>query len=226
MDRAVRSVVFDLDGLLVDTEPIFRESCRRFLRQRGLEPSEALMAAMMGAPARDALTLLRDHYRLEDDIPDLAAANSRLFYEVLGQENAPLMPGALALLEQLESRGVPRAIATSSSRRYVNFILAPHALVPRFDFVLTCDDITRGKPDPEIYRKAADRFGHRPEKMVVLEDSPNGLRAAKAAGARCVIVPHALVPLHDLAGADAIVPSLAAPELHRLLGLEPLDRCW
>jgi beta-phosphoglucomutase-like phosphatase (HAD superfamily) len=84
---------------------------------------------------------------------------------------------------------------------------------------MTCEDVLRGKPDPEIYRKTAARFGQAAADMVVLEDSPNGLRAAKAAGARCVVIPHARVPRDDLALADVIVPSLAAAELTILLGL-------
>src|SRR5262249_62384806 len=112
-----------------------------------------------------------------------------------------------------------KAIATSSSAAYVARVLGPHGVLHRFAFVLTCEDVRQGKPAPEVYEKAAARFGHAPGEMVVLEDSPNGLRAAKAAGARRVGVPHARVPLDALAGADAVVPSLDAPELGELLGL-------
>jgi HAD superfamily hydrolase (TIGR01509 family) len=152
-------------------------------------------------------------------VEELAAESSRLFYEVLGQEPAPLMPGVRTLLERLEQTGIPKAIATSSSTRYVERILTPHRLRDHFAFVLTCDDVQLGKPFPEVYEKAAARFGHAPAEMVVLEDSPNGLRAAKGAGARCVVVPHPLVPLDELVGADAIVPSLLAPSLLEFLGI-------
>src|SRR5262249_57045895 len=102
---------------------------------------------------------------------------------------APLLPGAAELLGRLAGRGVPVAVATSSPRVHVDRVLGPHRLVERFGFILTCEDVRRGKPDPEIYRKAAERFGCTPGEMVVLEDSPNGLKAAKAAGARCVVIP-------------------------------------
>jgi beta-phosphoglucomutase-like phosphatase (HAD superfamily) len=101
----------------------------------------------------------------------------------------------------------------------VRRVLEPHDLLGRFAFVLTAEDVTNGKPAPEIYEKAAARLGHPAGEMIVLEDSPNGIRAAKAAGARCIAVPHALVPLEDLAGADAVVPSLETPLVHQLLGL-------
>jgi HAD superfamily hydrolase (TIGR01509 family) len=204
---------------MVDTEPIFQESSRRLLAQRGLAPEPQVLQAMLGTPARQALQIFRAHHGLTDSVEELARESSRLFYEVLGQQPAPLMPGVVALLDCLERKGVPKAIATSSSARYVRHILNPHGLLGRFDFILTCEDLRNGKPAPEIYEKAAARFGHGASDMVVLEDSPNGLRAAKAAGARCVIVPHALVPLHDLDGADAIVPSLESPRLRELLDL-------
>jgi HAD superfamily hydrolase (TIGR01509 family) len=216
---SVRAVVFDLDGLMIDSEPIFRETARRLLAQRGLTPALEILQAMMGTPARDALQILRAHHGLTESVEELSVETSRLFYEVLGEERAPLMSGLGQLLDRLEQKGLPKAIATSSSRRYVERILAPHGLVDRFTFVLTCDDVSWGKPHPEIYEKAAARFGHHAADIVVLEDSPNGLRAAKAAGARCVVVPHALVPRGDLAEADAIVSSLAEPKLLGLLGL-------
>ncbi|HLN26284.1 MAG TPA: HAD family phosphatase [Gemmataceae bacterium] len=217
--RAPRSVVFDLDGLMIDTEPIFEETAIRLLRRRGQSAAPEILQAMMGTPARQALEIFRQHHRLHESVEKLAAECSQLFFEVLDGRNAPLMIGLGELLEQIEARGLTKAIATSSSARYVERILAPHHILHRFAFVLTCDDVRLGKPSPEIYEKAAARLGHPAAEMVVLEDSPNGLRAAKAAGARCVVVPHARVPLDNLGGADAIVPGLNAPELLDLLGL-------
>ncbi len=215
----LRSVVFDLDGLMVDTEPIFVETARQLLARRGRELLPEIMARMMGMPARDALPFFRQGHQLADSVEDLAAESRALFFAILGQEAAPLLPGVRGLLERLKCRGVPRAIATSSSAAYVQRILTPHQLLDQFDFILTCEDVTQGKPFPEVYQKAAARFGHAPDEMVVLEDSPNGLRAAKAAGARCVVVPHPLVPRQELAGADAILESLEEPRLAELLGL-------
>jgi HAD superfamily hydrolase (TIGR01509 family) len=214
-----RCVVFDLDGLLLDTEPIFEEVAERLLSRREKKVDACVLQCMMGSPARQALEIFRTHHELEESVAELSAECSQLFFEVLGDEAARLMPGALSLLERLEERQIPRAIATSSSTRYVQRILRPHGILERFQFVLTCDDVLQGKPFPEVYEKAASRFGHSPADMVVLEDSPAGLRAAKAAGARCVIVPHHRVPLDQITGADAIVPSLASPEFLAILGL-------
>ena len=217
--KQIRAVVFDLDGLMIDSEPIFEEAARRLLARRGRTLLPRVLQAMLGVPARDALKLFGEGHGLSETVEELRVESSRLFAEVVGETPVPLMPGVLELLERLEAKSMPKAIATSSSARYVQRILTPHNLLQRFQFVLTCDDVTYGKPAPEIYEKAAARLGHSPAEMLVLEDSPNGLRAAKAAGAICVVVPHALIPVDDLAGADAILPSLLAPELLAMLGV-------
>jgi HAD superfamily hydrolase (TIGR01509 family) len=213
------AVVFDLDGLIIDTEPIFEEAARRLLARRGLLIRHEVLQAMMGTPARRALEIFRHHHQLEDTVEELSLESSTLFHEVLGEAPVVLMPGVAELLDRLEQKRIPKAIATSSSSRYLKRILAPHGFLDRFAFALTCDDVVNGKPSPEIYQKAAAEFPCLPEEMVVLEDSPNGLRAAKAARARCVVVPHARVPLDQLEGADAVVPSLHSQKLWQALGI-------
>ena len=128
----IRAVVFDLDGLLVDTEPVFVEVARRVLALRGQQICADVLHQMMGMPARDALQLFRAHHRLPDAVEDLAKECASLFFVVLGDKPAPLLPGAHDLLAQLERNGVPMAIATSSRAEYVRRILQPHQLLERF----------------------------------------------------------------------------------------------
>jgi HAD superfamily hydrolase (TIGR01509 family) len=211
--------VFDLDGILVDTEPIFEEAARRQLARRGLVWVPEVARAMMGTPARQAFEFFRRHYDLQEPIDDLIAESSELFYAVLGRKPAALMLGVLDLLDRLERKRIRKAIATSSSAAYVAKVLDPHGLSQRFEFVLTCDDVRIGKPHPEVYVQAAARLGHAPAMMVVIEDSMHGVSAAKAAGARCVAIPHARVRPEDVAQADLVVPSLEALRLHEMLGV-------
>jgi HAD superfamily hydrolase (TIGR01509 family) len=218
-DAAPRAVVFDLDGLLIDTEWVFAEAAGRILARRGLELDPAFFASIMGTPGRDALPRFRDQYRLTDSIDMLVAEYRSNFMAVLAGARAKLMPGALDLIGALERHTIPKAIATSSTREYVDAVFGPHGLIDRFAFVLTADDVTHGKPHPEVYAKAADRLGLAPSSVVVLEDSVNGMRAAKAAGCRCVVVPHEQTPRDELAIADLVATNLAAAELWRLLGL-------
>jgi HAD superfamily hydrolase (TIGR01509 family) len=216
-DPEPRAVVFDLDGLLIDSEWAFAEAARRILARRGQTLDLGFFATMMGTPGRDALPRFRDQYQISGSLEALADEYKLAFWEALAGTHPPLMPGAGDLLDRLESHGIPKAIATSSSREYVDHVFAPHGLLDRFAFVLTCDDVTHGKPNPEVYRLAAECHGLPPAAVLVLEDSVNGLRAANAAGCPCVVVPHEQTPRDELAPADLVVPSLAARELWQLL---------
>jgi HAD superfamily hydrolase (TIGR01509 family) len=214
-----RSVVFDLDGVLVDTEPVFEQAARRLLGRRNLTWVPEVAHRMMGTPAQQAFVFFREHYHLDEPIDDLIAESRVDLYELLGERPAPLMAGVVDLLDRLEKKGVPKAIGTSSTWHHVETVLAPHGILERFAFVLTCDDVTLGKPHPEIYQKAAARMGHAPEAVVVIEDSVNGVRAAKAAGTRCIAVPHERVRRDGVAAADLVVPHLEDQGVAQVLGL-------
>lgn len=213
------AVVFDLDGLLIDTEPLFAECVRRLLARRGLPFDPAFMHKIMGTPAKQSLPIFIGEYDLADTAEELERECGVVIAALVTERPAALMPGARDLIEALTAKGVPRAIATSSTRPFVDHVFGPHGLLDRFAFVLTAEDVTHGKPAPEVYLKAAERFARPAADLVVLEDSVNGLRAAKAAGATCVVVPHEHSPRDLLTGADLIADTLADPRLHRLLGL-------
>src|SRR5262245_7162242 len=213
-----RAVAFDLDGLLIDTEPVFTEAVRRFLDRRGVAFDAQFMHTMMGSPAAQSLPGFRNHFRLPDSLETIADECKDLFLDVLGDGPGPLMPGVRELLDRLQARNTPVCIATSSGSAFVGRVFGPHGMLDRFRFVLTCEDVVRGKPHPDVYELAARRFDVSTSDMIVLEDSPNGLRAAKAAGARCVVVPHAQTSLDRLAGADLIVSSLEDSVLAAALG--------
>jgi HAD superfamily hydrolase (TIGR01509 family) len=218
-DPVPRAVVFDLDGLLIDTEGVFAEAARRVLARRGATLDPAFFATMMGTPGRDALPRFRDRYGIAEPLDSLAAEYKAAFAAVLAGAHPPLMPGAIRLFERLEQAGLPKAIATSSTRDYVDSVFAPHGLLDRFAFVLTSDDVIHGKPHPEVYALAANRLGLPPASVIVLEDSVNGLRAAKAAGCRCVVVPHEQTTQGELATADFVASGLDDPALWELLAV-------
>lgn len=215
-----RAVVFDLDGLLFNTEELYQLVGTEVLRRRGKSFDPELLNSMMGRPPRVALQLMIDYHRLNATVEQLAAENEEVFVNVL-DERLELMPGAGELLAALELASIPKAIATSSGPAFVANVLGRFALAPRFQFILTCDDITHGKPDPEMYLLAASRFGISPHEMLVLEDSQNGCRAAIAAGAFAVAVPAGHSCTHDFRGASLIADTLADPQLYAALGLPP-----
>lgn len=213
-----KAVVFDLDGLMFNTEELYQDVGARMLRKRGKQFTPELLDAMMGRPAEVALQMMIDAHGLASSVDELAAETDEIFATLLDERLAP-MPGLLQLLEALECAGVPKSIATSSGIEFVRDVLGRFELAPRFEFILTCENVSRGKPDPEIYLLAAERFGLLPAEVAVLEDSQNGCRSAVAAGTIAVAVPAGHSRRHDFAGAALVAESLADPRLYELLGV-------
>lgn len=212
-----RAVVFDLDGLMFNTEELYHEVGTEVLRRRGKAFDLELLHRMMGRPGPVALQLMIDYHNLDATVEQLSAENDEIFRDLLDTRLA-FMPGLELLLEAIESRGIPKAIATSSGPRFVHNVLSRFALAPRFEFILTSEDIVEGKPHPEIYLTAAERFAVDPEEMLVLEDSQNGCRAAVAAGTFAVAVPAGHSRGHDFTGAKLVIDTLADPRLYDALG--------
>lgn len=215
-----RAVVFDLDGLMFNTEELYQQVGGELLKRRGHVLTQALLDQMMGRPSRVALQIMIDTHGLTATVDELIAETDALFPEILRTQLAP-MPGLVELMETLERHGIPKGIATSSRRSFVERVLGTFDYQRRFDPILTSEDIVEGKPHPEIYLRAAQRLGIPPAQMLVLEDSENGCRAAVAAGAITVAVPGAHSRRHHFAGAALVAESLQDRRIYALLGLEP-----
>jgi HAD superfamily hydrolase (TIGR01509 family) len=213
-----RAVVFDLDGLMFNTEELYQDVGAELLRRRGCEFGADLLDAMMGRPNHVALQIMIDWHDLSATVDELSRETDEIFPAILDARLEP-MPGLLDLLAALESHGIPKAIATSSRRSFVEDVLSRFALAPRFQFMLTSESVTHGKPNPEIYQKAAATFGLSTREIAVLEDSANGCKAAVSAGARVVAVPGGHSLNHDFTGAEFVAQSLRDRRIYAMLGL-------
>jgi HAD superfamily hydrolase (TIGR01509 family) len=214
----MQAVVFDMDGLMFNTEDVYSAVGSEVLRRRGHAFTAELKDAMMGLQPQPAFETMIRHCGLRDTWQQLAAESNHLFKGILKDRLTP-MPGLLELLNALEEAGVPKAIATSSCHELVDACLQPMAMHERFQFILAAEDIARGKPHPEIYLTAARRFDVPPAAMTVLEDSQNGCRAAASAGAFTVAVPGQHSRQHDFSMASLVVDSLSDPRLYETLGI-------
>jgi len=212
----IQAAVFDLDGLLVNTEELYQHVGTEILRRRGRTFGPDLLDAMMGRPPAVSLAVMIEWHGLDDTVETLAAETGEIFAGLLDERLEP-MPGAVALVESLAARGLPRAVATSSGPAFAHDVLGRIGLRDRFAFVLTSADVVRGKPDPEIYLAAAARLAVEPAAMLVFEDSQAGCRAAVAAGAVVVAVPGGHSRRHDFTGARLVAESLADPRIAALL---------
>jgi HAD superfamily hydrolase (TIGR01509 family) len=213
---AVRAVIFDMDGLLLDSERIAYSIGREASEHLGLPWDHEVAMRMIGSNSRDGYQLLRDAFGPDFPIEEHQAEFGRRYERAIDEGRFPLKPGAHELLDLLEAMDLPRAVATSTRRSRALPKLAAVGLLERFSGVVAGDEISRGKPAPDIYLAAA-RLMHTPaQDCLVLEDSNTGVRGALAAGAQVLMVPDMLAPAEDvLASGVRAVASLS--EVARLL---------
>ncbi len=212
----IRAVVFDLDGLMFNTEELYQIVGAELLGRRGCQFTAPLLDALMGRPAHVSLQIMIDWYQLDATVAELEAEQDAIFADLLDTRLAP-MPGLFELLATLEQAGIPKAIGTGSPRAFVVDVLSRFDLEPRFEFLLTAEDVSEGKPDPEIYRTACRRLAVPPPQVMVLEDSENGCRSAVEAGTFAVAVPGFHSGRHAYAGTRFIADSLADPRIYQAL---------
>jgi len=192
LPRPVTHVVFDLDGVLLDTEPLYTAATCRIVGRFGRSFDWSLKSAMMGRPALESARIVVERLDLPLPAETFHAERTAILAELLPE--AAAMPGAPELVAALATRRVPMGIATSSPRSLVEPTLARHrAWLASVEVIVTGDDprILRGKPAPDIYLVAARDLGAAPAACVAIEDAPVGVEAAHAAGMQVIAVPDA-----------------------------------
>lgn len=197
LPRPAKAVIFDMDGLLVDTETVVFRAMQRAAGAIEAELPFATFQRMVGLQHAASDLILLEHFGSGFDLAGWSAAVSAHFREELAAGIA-LKAGAAEILDALDALSLPRAIATSSSLESVQASLGPHSLVDRFHALITRDVQTMGKPHPEPFLKAAHALGVDPADCLALEDSHNGVRAASAAGMMTVMVPDMLDPTEEM----------------------------
>ena len=201
LPRPVKAVVFDMDGLLVDTEQVVFEAMRAAVLGLGLGPEMPfdLFKRMVGLPAGASDLIVVEHFGASFDLETWRGEVKRHFVGIAAAGIA-LKAGVVELLDVLDAHGVPRAIATSSTREAVDHSLGQHGLVPRFHAIVSRELQSQHKPHPEPFLKAAEALRIDPADCLALEDSHNGVRAAAAAGMMTIMVPDLLDPSDEMQG--------------------------
>ncbi len=199
-------VVFDMDGVLVDSEPLHEEATKAYLSELGISLDVTdLTKSMYGRRVTDLTTELAR--MISRPAAEVNAGRQRLFWDSL--DGLQLMPGAGEAVDDLSSVGVRLAVATSATRPYLEYVLRRFSLTARFDALVCGDEVRESKPDPAIYLLAAHRLGANPALCAAIEDSPNGVASARAAGMHVVAVPNETTAGLDLPGAHKIVHGLS-----------------
>lgn len=209
----IEAVVFDLDGVLLDTEELWDESRRQIAQERGGRWRDDAQRAMMGMSSREWSRYMHDEIGVPDPPEEIdAAVVGRL--EDLYRERLPLIPGALEAIRRIAECG-PLAIASSSNRALIDLFLELTETAGFFGATVSSEEVERGKPAPDVYLEAALRLGVDTPGCAAVEDSENGIRSAAGAGMSVIAIPNAVFP----PGEEALL--LAAVVLHSLEELQP-----
>jgi HAD superfamily hydrolase (TIGR01509 family) len=205
----ISAVVFDLDGVLLDSEQVWDEVREQLVRERGGRWHERAQREMMGMSSSEWARYMHDQLGVPDPPAEISAEVVRRL-EYRYRERLPLIEGAHAAVEGLAARW-PLGLASSSNRELIDLVLDLSGLAPFFRVTVSSEEVARGKPAPDVYLEAARRLGVPPDRCVAIEDSENGIRAGKAAGMRVIAIPNPHFPPGEeaLALADVTLGSLA-----------------
>lgn len=205
------AIIFDMNGVLVDSEPLSEDHFKKFLQQLGHTGPKKITTNVRGLNITAFVTVLREELGLKQDFDELKAAYRKSYYSYLKALPALLaVPGVIQLVKQLHRLGYRLAIGSSGGPARIEFFLTKLEIKEYFPIVVSGDDITHSKPHPEIFLLTAARLETKPKDCIVIEDSNNGVRAAKAAGMQCIGYAGSSHNSDDLSGADVIITDFEA----------------
>ena len=205
----IEAVLFDMDGVMFDTERMYQKAWLQAGRQMGVPMEPEIVDRLRGRNREGCARVCREIFGEDFDFDSMRTACRALMARWIEENGLPVKPGLYELLAELERRGIPAVLATSTTRDSAWGHLQ-RAKVDRYFLGAVCgDDVSRSKPDPEVFQKAAALAGRDPKNCLVLEDSPAGVRAGAAAGCCTVMVPELTAPDEEpRALADEILPGL------------------
>jgi len=204
----IEAVVFDLDGILIDSEHVWDEVRQQLADERGGRWNENASRDMMGMSSIEWSRYMRDVVGLSEEPEEISAEVVRRLEDRYRRE-LPLIPGAEQAVERLAARW-PLALASSSNRELIDLVLESSGLGRYFEASVSSEEVARGKPAPDVFLEAARRLGVEPTHCAAVEDSENGILAAKAAGMRTIAIPNPHYPPHEdaLVAADVVLASI------------------
>jgi HAD superfamily hydrolase (TIGR01509 family) len=208
MDSRIDAVIFDMDGVLVDSEPLGLEAMRRVMARHGVLYTESDNEQFLGVTTGESCRVLKARHRLAAAERDLARQYLEHLLALIRERPRP-MPGVPDVLARLRAAGYRLALASSAEPEVIAANVASIDLAPFFEAMVSGGEVVRGKPAPDVFVETARRLGLAPAACLVVEDSRNGLLAAKAAGMSCAVVPCAATRHQDFSEADHRLRALA-----------------
>jgi HAD superfamily hydrolase (TIGR01509 family) len=202
----IKTVIFDMDGVIVDTEPVHHYAYRLHFKDLNIEVSPEMYASFTGNSTKNIYERLKDVYKLTDEVRTLVATKRNLFNDAFDRKkDLYLLEGVLDLIQDLHSNGMQLVLASSSAHVTIDRIFRRFDLHRYFSHIVSGEDFPKSKPHPAIFLKAAELANTPVDNCIVIEDSTNGIKAANAAGIYCIAYNSFHSKLQDLSTADKVI---------------------
>lgn len=216
-----KSVIFDMDGVIVDTEPIYRKLNNSIYKNLGIEITSEEQNGFAGTTPNDKWTSLKERFNLKQSVKELTTSSSGVKYDYLANDEneIPLVVGVDKLIRKLKSDGFTIAVASSSPKRNVEIILKRTNLIEYFDCIVSGTEVEKGKPNPEIFLKAAHILNANVCDCTVIEDSGNGIKAARSAKMKCVGFRNLNSGIQNIENADIIIDCYNEQNINKIVKL-------
>ena len=202
----IKTVIFDMDGVIVDTEPVHHYAYNQHFKQLNIDVSPEMYASFTGNSTKNIFERLKVQFNLSDDVPTLVETKRNLFNEAFdSKEDLFLLDGVEDLIKDLHQNGMQLVLASSSAKVTINRIFNRFGLHKYFTHIVSGEDFPKSKPHPAIFQHAAFLAETLPENCIVIEDSTNGIKAAKAAGIYCIGYDSFHSKMQDYSMADRVI---------------------
>ena len=204
----MKAVIFDMDGVIIDSEPIHFEVDMQTMKDLGCNISVEELEKYVGTTNEYMLTDIKKNYNISTSIEEIISYKVEMTKSKIIQSDLEPIEGIKELLSRLKNKNIPAAIASSSPRDFIDIVISKFKLQDYFKYIVSGEEVANGKPAPDVYIETAKKLGLSPKDCTVIEDSKNGVLAAKTAGMKCIGFQNSNSGNQDLSKADAIVKSI------------------
>lgn len=218
----MKAVIFDMDGVIIDSEPIHLEVDIQTMKDLGYNISKEELNKYVGTTSDYMFSDIKNRYKINKSVEDIISYRAEIAKERIIKADLEPIEGIRELLSDLKNNNIPAAIASSSPRDFIDAVVSKFGLQDYFSYIVSGEEVENGKPSPDVYIETAKKLGVQPKDCIVIEDSKNGVLAAKAAGMKCAGFKNINSGDQDLSKADYIVNSITEIKNHNIYMLQEI----